>query len=76
MYIYENHLGGLYTDEDYLDYEDLYCEECGDSDWCIGQAETKEEAWELLKDETDINGSGGFEYEYVQNFIDINFKEE
>lgn len=76
MYIYKNHLGGLYIDENYLDYEDLYCEECGDSDWCIGQAETKEEAWELLKDETDINGPGSFEYEYVQNFIDINFEEE
>ena len=29
MYIYEGHLGGLYTSDDVLDYEDLYCEEIG-----------------------------------------------
>ena len=33
MYIYECHMGGLYTSDEPLDYEDLYCEECGDSDW-------------------------------------------
>ena len=44
MYKYEGHLGGLYTSDDVLDYEDLYCEECGDSDWLIGYAETREEA--------------------------------
>ena len=32
MYIYESHMGGLYTSYEPLDYEDLYCEECGDSD--------------------------------------------
>ena len=50
MYIYESHMGGLYTLDEPLDYEDLYCEECGDSDWLIGYAETREEAWNLLKD--------------------------
>lgn len=51
MYIYENHLGGgLYTSDYELDYEDLYCEQCGDSDGYIGEADTREEAYELLKD--------------------------
>ena len=45
MYIYEGHMGGLYTSDEPLDYEDLYCDQCGDSDWLIGYAETKEEAW-------------------------------
>ena len=69
MYIYESHLGGLYTSDEYLDYDDLYCEQCGDSDWLIGYAATKEEAWKLLKDDIDINGSGGYSYDYIQTFI-------
>ena len=75
MYIYESHMGGLYTSDEPLDYEDLYCEECGDSDWLIGYAETREDAWNLFADETDIDGSGGWDYDYVQNFININWEE-
>lgn len=44
MYIYQGHMGSLYTSYYELDYDDLYCEQCGDSDWLIGYAETKEEA--------------------------------
>ena len=33
FYIYEDHLGGgYYVSEDELDYDELYCEQCGDSD--------------------------------------------
>ena len=49
MYIYENHMGGLYSSEWQLDYDDLYCEQCGDSDWEIGNFETPEELWNLIK---------------------------
>lgn len=69
MYIYESHMGGLYISESYRDFDDCYCERCGDSDQLIGYAETREEAWNLLKDETDIDGSGGYDYEYVQEFL-------
>ena len=75
MYIYEGHLGGLYTSEEPLEYEDLYCEECGDSDTLIGYAETKEEAWNVLKEDTAINGSGGWNYNYVKDFISRNWNE-
>lgn len=68
MYIYQSHMGGLYTSDDELDYEQTYCETCGDSDWLIGYAETREEAWDLLKDDTNIDGSGGWDYEYIQDF--------
>jgi len=40
MYYYESHLGGIYTAEEALDYEDLYCEECGDSDTVLGYFES------------------------------------
>lgn len=69
MYIYESHMGGLFVSDDELDYEQTYCETCGDSDWLIGYAETREEAWNLLKDDTNINGSGGWDYDYVQKFL-------
>ena len=75
MYIYESHLGNLYTSIYELDYDELYCEQCGDSDWLIGCATTREEAWDLLKNDVDINGSGGWDYDYVQNFININWEE-
>lgn len=70
MYIYENHMGGIYTTEYEQDYESLYCEQCGDSDRLIGQADTRQKAWELLKDDTNINGSGGWDYEYIQQCLD------
>lgn len=73
MYIYEGHLGTLYTSDELLDDDFLYCEVCGDSDWLIGRANTKAEAWNLLKDKTDINGSGGWDYDYVWGIINANF---
>lgn len=69
MYIYESHMGDLYVMDWKLEFNELYCEICGDSDNLIGYAETREEAWDLLKDITDIDGSGGWEYEYVQEFL-------
>ena len=45
MYIYENHMGGVYSSNELLDEEFLYCETCGDYDWLIGEADTREEAW-------------------------------
>ena len=73
MYIYEGHLGSLYVTSSELEYEDLYCGQCGDSDSYIGCAGTKKEAWRLLKPITDINGSGGWDYKFVKKFIDENF---
>lgn len=69
MYIYEGHMGSLFTSLWELEPDECYCETCGDSDELIGYAETKEEAWNLLKDDTDINGSGGWNYAYVQEFL-------
>lgn len=69
MYIYESHMGGLFVSDEVLSYEQTYCEICGDSDFLIGYAETREEAWNLLKDDTDINGSDGRNYDYIQEFL-------
>lgn len=74
MYIYEGHLGSLYVTDHKLDYEETYCGQCGDSDYLIGYAETKEEAWSILKDITNINDSGGWDYDYVQELIAENWE--
>lgn len=73
MYIYEDHMGGLYTSDRELSYDEVHCEQCGDTDLLIGYAATKEEAWNLLKEDVDINGSGGWGYEYVIGFLDANW---
>ena len=52
QYIYQGHMGGLYCTDESQDWDDLYCEQCGDSDWELGYADSLEKAWELLKDET------------------------
>lgn len=54
MYIYESHMGSLYTRNKEIDWEDLHCEICGDMDWLIGYATTRAEAWDLLRDIIDI----------------------
>lgn len=68
MYIYESHMGGLFVSDEVLSYEQTYCETCGDSDFLLVYAETREEAWELLKDNTNINGFG-CNFDYILEFL-------
>lgn len=75
MYIYESHMGDLFTSGLELSWEECYCETCGDSDKYIGYADTRKAAWDLLKDDTNINGSGGWDYDYVQEFINASWDE-
>lgn len=76
MYIYEGCLGELYVLDEALDYEELFCETCGDSDYLIGFANNRKEAWNMLKGGMDINdGSGGWNRSYVKEFIESNWVE-
>lgn len=50
MHVYENHLGGYYTTEHRLTYEEEYCEQCGDSDWYLGQVANEKEAERLYNE--------------------------
>lgn len=36
MWFYESHLGGIYTTDRELSFDELYCEDCGDCDSCLG----------------------------------------
>lgn len=67
MYIYESCVGRLYVTEDTQDFDDLYCEVCGDYDNYIGYADTKEEAVKLLKEES-------YDDEFIQEFIEGHYR--
>ena len=49
VYIYESHLGGgLFTSSEPLNWEELYCEECGDSDTELGEFSSFKEFYESV----------------------------
>ena len=64
-YLYDNHLGGIYFSDAELSFEELFCEQCGDSDYFIGTFETLSDLWNLLKSECSINGTGGYSLQYI-----------
>ncbi len=51
MYLYEGHMGGIYPSETELNSECLYCEQCGDSDWLIGNFNNFSDAYNCLVDD-------------------------
>ena len=66
LYIYESHLGGLYTSDFPLDDDFLYCDECGDHDWELGFAKNRTEARKLVK-------GLYFTDAYIRQFLDKEF---
>ena len=71
MFVYESHMGGFFVSEEELSYEECSCEVCGDSDWFIGEAETKEEAREIIKNEFIY-----YDKEEVEEFLEECFGEQ
>lgn len=68
MYIYENHMGGLYCSDSWISPDSLYCEICGDYDRYIGRANNKTEFFKLInKDEWNP----GYIEEFVAEYFDI-----
>ena len=66
VYVYESHLGGLYTSDDYISYDELYCEQCGDSDYEIGSFDTFEEFLRCYADNICVDPlDGGYSLDLV-----------
>ena len=66
VYVYESYLGGLYTSDDYIPYDELYCEQCGDSDYEIGSFDTFEEFLRYYADNIYIDPwDGGYGLDLV-----------
>lgn len=66
MFVYEGHLGSLYTSDYEEDLDDLYCDECGDYDWLVGEFKTAKDFLASYANEiyTEKN-SGGWSLDYV-----------
>ena len=62
-YLYESHMGGIYTSNDPIDT--CCCATCGDYDWFIGTFSTINEFWDLIEDKCNIKGSGGYNLQYI-----------
>lgn len=66
VYVYESHFGGLYTSDDYIPSDELYCEQCGDSDYEIGQFDTFEEFLRYYADNIYVDPwDGGYDIDLV-----------
>lgn len=66
VYVYDSHLGGLYTLDDYISSDELYCEQCGDSDYEIGQFDTFEEFLRYYADNICVDPwDGGYDIDLV-----------
>lgn len=68
-HLYESHLGGLYTADEQIELDYLYCETCGDNDWEIGYYEDLSDLWQLVKNETSIFGTGGYALAHIVTFF-------
>lgn len=69
IYIYESHLGGLYVENEVLDYDLLCCEECGDSDQLLFESDNIYDIAEFLKEKTSIFNTGGYTYEHTLDIM-------
>lgn len=58
MWAYESHLGGLYFRDERLSARDLYCSQCDDFDWELGNFESAVKFLECLA--PMISASDGF----------------
>lgn len=65
MYLYESHLGSLYTTDHEMDFTDLYCEQCGDSDRLVGEFNSAIDVLIYMANDIALNGSGGWCLEHV-----------
>lgn len=67
MYVYESHLGGGYFgSETPLSFAECYCDQCGDSDWEVGEFETAEQFVAYIADDICFEpGRGGWAVDVV-----------
>lgn len=75
-YIYESHLdGGLYYTNEQQSYEQLRCDMCGDSDWFVCEAKSKDDIIKCL-----VCGNPDdccYDIEYIYEFANsINWEDD
>ena len=71
MYLYEGHMGTLYTTDYEMHFGDLYCEQCGDSDRLVGEFNSAIDALIYMANDIDVDGSGGWDLSYVIEVLSV-----
>lgn len=69
FYIYESHMGRFYHTTKKLTTKQRHCAQCGDYDWLLCEATKPQDIWDALEGEIDIDGSGGWDKDYIEEFI-------
>ena len=65
-YFYKSHLGGIFSSEYELDWEDLYCDQCNDIDLLCAEIET---GGDLLWFINNLH-EDGYSDEYIRELLD------
>lgn len=77
VYVYESHLGGLYTSDNYIPSDELYCEQCGDSDYEIGLFDTFKEFLRYYADNIYVDPlDGGYSLDFVISDVGYAFDDD
>lgn len=63
VYVYEDHLGGLFVSDEYI--EDTYCNACGDSDQMVLVTEDMSDVRDFLRRQLSVFNMSGYTYEYL-----------
>lgn len=66
IYIYESHLGGYHASDEPLDYDVLYCEECGDADTLVGEYDPASPG-DALRFALDAARDGNYSTDYIKD---------
>lgn len=76
VWVYELHMGGLAAYSYPIPDEDLYCEQCGDSDWELGEFETLPDFLRYYADNIYVDdGDGGYPLGYVLDDVAESFND-
>ena len=76
VWIYELHMSGLAAYSYPIPDEDLYCEQCGDSDWELGEFETLPDFLRYSADNICVDdGDGGYPLGYVLDAVAESFND-
>ena len=71
MYLYEGHLGSLYLTKSKQDNNSLYCDQCGDYDWELGEVFTWQDIVNVIGiDDIQVDScDGGWARDYVYDVM-------
>lgn len=76
-WVYELHMGGLSASDTPIPDEDLYCEQCSDSDWEIGEFDTLADFLQYWADNIYVDdGDGGYPLKDVLDDVAESFDDK